>query len=106
MNAIAQQFMKEAVQRIIGVASPLRIIVFGSAARGDEKPGSDLDLLIVVKNGISRRQTAQLLYKAMIGLGCATDLVVVTQEDVERFGQSPATVLAPALREGKVLYAA
>ena len=46
------------------------------------------------------------IYSKVAGMGCALDIIVVTPEDVERYGHSPALVLEPALREGKVVYAA
>jgi hypothetical protein len=49
---------------------------------------------------------AATLYQRMIGVGWPVDIVVVTPEDVARYGHSPALVIEPALREGKVLYAA
>jgi hypothetical protein len=46
------------------------------------------------------------IYRHVGGLGCALDIIVVTPEDVQRYGQSPALIIEPALREGKVVYAA
>jgi hypothetical protein len=41
----------------------------------------------------------------LFGVGQAVDVVVVTPEDIERYGNSPALVIEPALREGKVVCA-
>ena len=92
------------VRRIVEVAQPERIILFGSAARETTGPDSDVDLL-VVKRGAHRRKLAGEIYMRLIGVGRAVD-VVVTPEDIERFGDSQALVIEPALREGKVIYAA
>ena len=97
--------LQEIVRRIVEVAQPERIILFGSAARGTTGPDSDVDLL-VVKRGVHRRKLAGEIYMRLIGVGRAVDVVVVTPEDIERFGDSPALVIEPALREGKVIYAA
>jgi predicted nucleotidyltransferase len=51
------------VQRIVDAVHPLRIILFGSAARGEMGADSDVDLLIVMPNGTHRRHTAQHLYR-------------------------------------------
>lgn len=51
------------VRRIVDASRPLRIILFGSAARGDARPWSDIDLLVVMPNGTHRRATAQRLYR-------------------------------------------
>jgi uncharacterized protein len=96
---------KEIVARIVRVAQPQKIILFGSAARGNARPDSDLDLL-VVKDGVKRRALAGLIYRSLIGVGRAIDIVVASSDDIRRYGDSPALVLYPALREGRVIYAA
>jgi len=99
------ELLNEIVRRIVDVAQPEKIILFGSAARGATGPNSDLDLL-VIKSCEHRRKLAMKIYESVGGIGCPVDVVVVTPEDVERYGRSPALVIEPALREGKVLYAA
>ncbi len=97
--------LREVVARIVRVAQPQKIILFGSAARGDVSPDSDLDIL-VVKDGVKRRALAGLIYRSLIGVGRAIDIVVASSYDIERYGDSPSLVLYPALREGRVIYAA
>lgn len=100
-----QATLDEIVRRIVARAHPERIILFGSTARDEGGPRSDIDLLIV-KSNVHRRRLAMDLYEELADLGQAVDLIVVTPEDIERYGRSPALILEPALREGKVLYAA
>jgi len=69
-------------------------------------PDSDLDVMIVIRDGIHRRRTSQLLYRALAGLGIPKDLVVVTESDVAQLGDDPSLVLKPALTEGIELYRA
>ena len=97
--------LDEIVRRIVEAAQPDKIILFGSAARGEMGPDSDIDLLIVKPN-VHRRRLAMDLYEVLADIGQAVDLIVATPDDIERYGQSPALVYEPALREGKVLYAA
>jgi predicted nucleotidyltransferase len=94
------------VSQIVAAVGPLRIILFGSAARGEMREGSDLDLLVVVPDGTHRRHTAQHLYCAVRGIGVPFDLVVATPSDPARYGDAPGLVYATALREGKLLYGA
>ncbi|NLC58509.1 MAG: nucleotidyltransferase domain-containing protein [Armatimonadetes bacterium] len=54
-------------RRIVQVAQPERIILFGSAACGSTGPDSDLDVLVVVPAGSDRRRTAQRIYRNLIG---------------------------------------
>jgi len=53
-----------------------------------------------------RRNTAQKIYRNLVGLGFAADIVVVTEDDVERFKDNSGMIIQPALKEGKLLYAA
>jgi predicted nucleotidyltransferase len=99
-----QKELDEIVRRIVEVAAPDKIILFGSAARGEIGPNSDVDLL-VVKSGTHRRRLAQAIYMHLIGVRYAVDVIVVTPEDIERYKDSFALVIEPALREGKVVYA-
>jgi predicted nucleotidyltransferase len=104
MLELDQEVLDEIVRRIVQVADPEKIILFGSAARGALRPNSDIDLL-VVKSGVRKRRLAQAIYMNLFGVGQAVDVVVVTPEDIEQYKDSFALVIAPALREGKVIYA-
>ena len=101
-----EQLVSEIVRRIVDSARPLRIILFGSAARGEMGPNSDLDILLVVPDGCHRRRTAQQAYKSLRALGVSKDVVVVTEGDVRKYSKNPSLVLDPALREGKEIYRA
>ncbi|MBF0143509.1 MAG: nucleotidyltransferase domain-containing protein [Magnetococcales bacterium] len=96
--------LNEMVRRIVEVAHPLRIILFGSAARGEMGPDSDLDLLVVMPDGIHRRRTSQALFMALRAVDIPKDIVVVTQRDVIEYGDNPSLVIRPALADGKELY--
>jgi predicted nucleotidyltransferase len=98
--------LAEIVRRIVRVAAPERIVLFGSAARGESGPGSDFDLLVIKSGTYHRGRLTEEIYLSLIGVGQAVDVVVVTPEDVDRYRESPALVIAPALREGRVIYAA
>lgn len=97
--------LDEIIRRVVEVAQPERIYLFGSAARGEMGFDSDVDLL-VVKKVAHRRKLAQEIYRHLIGTGRAADIVVVTPEDIERHGDSPVLVIGSALREGREVYAA
>lgn len=99
-----QRLLDELVKRTVEAVHPVRIILFGSAARGATGPDSDLDLLVVVPDGIHRRRTAQTIYKSLKGLGFAKDVVVVTESDVREYGDNPSLIIYPAIHLGKELY--
>jgi len=104
MNVPVQEIIDEAVRRIVSESHPIKIILFGSAARGNMGPNSDLDFLIVMPDGIHRRSTAQNLARVLFDLGMPKDIIVVTESDIENYGSNPSLVIAPALEEGKELY--
>ena len=96
----------DVIARIVRVAEPDRIILFGSAARRETPPHGDLDFLVVKRGVTSRRRLAQSIYRALIGVGVPVDVIVVTPEDIEQFKDGVATIIGPALREGREVYAA
>ncbi len=103
---LKQEVLDEIVRRVVEIAQPDRIILFGSAARGETGPNSDVDLL-VVKSGVQHRgRLAQQIHLNFFGLGVPVDVIVVTPEDIERYRDSVATIIRPALEQGKEIYAA
>jgi predicted nucleotidyltransferase len=98
--------LADIVGRIVHVARPDKIVLFGSAARGDMGPNSDVDLLVVKGGRFNRRKLTVDIYRNMHGAGEAVDVVIVTPEEIERYGNASYLVIEPALREGKVVYAA
>ncbi|MGH2617717.1 MAG: nucleotidyltransferase domain-containing protein [Thermomicrobiales bacterium] len=101
-----KEVLAEIVRRIVRVAAPERIVLFGSAARGAAGPGSDLDLLVIKPGRSHRGRLTEEIYLSLIGVGHAVDVVVVTPEDIDCYQDAQALVIAPALREGRVIYAA
>ena len=95
---------EQIVQRILSYISPLRIILFGSAARGEMTEYSDLDVLVVVADGSNCRDIARQLYRQFRGFPYAKDILVVTEHDVETQAENPYLVIHTALVEGKQLY--
>jgi predicted nucleotidyltransferase len=104
-GTIAQDKLELIIRRIVEVAKPEKIILFGSAARGAMGPNSDVDLL-VIKAGANRLDLMGKIYRNLHGVGEPVDVLVATPEDVERYRTSHALVFAPALKEGRVVYAA
>lgn len=101
-----EDILNETIRRILAVVPAKQVILFGSAARGEMHADSDIDLLVVVPSGLHRRKTAQNIYRNLIGLGFAADVIVVTEDDVRQFRDDPGMVIGPAVDEGRILYAA
>jgi predicted nucleotidyltransferase len=103
-NAPRQDILGEIIERVLKVVYPRRIVLFGSAARGQIGPDSDLDLLVIVRGPAHRRAPAQQIYRNLHGIPLPVDVVVATEQDVEQYGDKVGTILRPALREGQVIY--
>ena len=100
---IDQTILDNIIRRIVEVADPERIILFGSAARGDMNRHSDVDLLIV-KEGEDPLDLMRQIRRNLYGVGAAIDAVVVTPQAIEQYRDSHALIIKPALQEGKVIY--
>ena len=96
--------LQQIVDRIVSGFSPLRIILFGSRARGTASADSDVDLLVVTDRPGSKRQQAVAIDLAVADIRIAKDIVVVGAEELERERDVVGTIAYPACREGVVLY--
>jgi predicted nucleotidyltransferase len=96
--------LPEIIHRILEIAAPDKIILFGSGVRGTMGPHSDLDLLVIKEGSYQARKIAGEIYMRLRGIPQAVDVIVVTPQQVEQFGGSPYRVIYPALHEGKVVY--
>jgi predicted nucleotidyltransferase len=102
--AIANEtLIAEAGRRLAEAAPNAQVILFGSRARGEARPDSDLDLLVIEPDFESRNDEYVRLRKKLRGLDVAVDLILVTERHVEEWGHFNGTMLNEALREGRVL---
>ena len=96
--------LQEIVRRLVEAVEPDRIILFGSRARGDAGPDSDLDLLIIKDSDAPRHRRTIPAYIALTGLGIPTDIIWRTPIEIADWSRVPNHVVTRAMREGKVLY--
>ena len=99
------EFISIMTERIVQGFDPLQIILFGSQARGDADPQSDIDLLVVFAELRDKRKTALDIMRTLSDLPTAKDILVSTPEELERHRTRIGSVLRYAQREGKILYA-
>jgi predicted nucleotidyltransferase len=92
------------VERIVQGFHPLRVVLFGSHARGTAIAESDVDLLVVLREVADKRRTTVEIRRALGDLPVSKDIIVTTPDEIVRRGELVGSVLRPALREGKVLY--
>ena len=100
----SDELVQEIVRRIVEVADPDRIILFGSGARGDMGRHSDLDFLVIKSGEYSQREMQGALYGSIFGVGCPCDFIVATPESVERYKDKTFLIYYPALQEGVEVY--
>jgi len=105
-EAVFAEVLPDLTRRIVEAVHPVRVILFGSAARGQMGPDSDLDVLVVVSDDADQNQASKDIYRSLRGLGFATDALVVGESDLALHGQDPWLVYRSALAEGKELYQA
>jgi predicted nucleotidyltransferase len=99
--------IRRVVETIVAGFAPSRIILFGSHARGDAGPDSDLDVLVVMPDGTPRLRTGQAIYQVLSKLRGRTrgvDVVVTTETAFTNGAADPGTVISAAHREGRLLY--
>ena len=95
---------EEMVRRIAEQFLPDKIILFGSYARGEARPDSDIDLLVLFPEVADPNKRAAELYAALKDFPVPTDIVVSTTFRFERYRNVVNTVYWPAAREGRILY--
>lgn len=101
---LKHEHIRELVNRVVSSVAPLRIILFGSAVRGRMRMNSDLDILVIVADGIHRRQAVQSIYRGLTGFGIATDVIVATVDDIKKYGNNYSLIYRSALLEGREIY--
>lgn len=101
-QGLDQETLDDIIRRVVEIAEPERIILFGSAARGEMNRHSDVDLLIVKEGGDTKLRAR--IYERLYGVPVAVDAILVSPADLERYRNSHALVIKPALLEGRVVY--
>lgn len=99
-----QATIQAIVDRIAEAVQPQKVILFGSWARGEQGPHSDIDLVVIQESTLSHPQRYAQIRRLFWGLGQPMDILVYTPEEFERYRSVPGSFTHTITREGKVLY--
>lgn len=105
LDARQDELLRTITTRIAETIRPEKIILFGSWARGERGPHSDIDLLIIQESDLSRPQRYAQVRRLFWGMGVPMDILFYTPEKFARYQSVPGSFTYTVAREGKVLYA-
>ncbi len=103
---IDDMLVLEIVRRILSVASPYKVILFGSAASGEMTKDSDIDLLVVEERPGNAREESVRLRQALRGMGYPFDVIVLSREDFDATKGVIGGIAYPAHKYGRSIYGA
>lgn len=104
MAQVDAKLMDEIVRRIVGVIQPEKVILFGSRARNEARPESDIDLLVIAKSTQPRYRRSAPLYGVLSDILVPMDILVYSPEEVKEWSKVRQAFVTTAIREGKVIY--
>jgi len=96
--------LRDIVARIVQAIAPEKVVLFGSLARGEAGPGSDLDFLIIKDSLEPRYERAVPVYYALRDIMIPMDIIVYTPAEITEWSRVRQAFVTTALREGRVLY--
>ena len=101
---ISEATIQQAVDRLVAAARPLKVILFGSYARGDATENSDLDLMVIEREVPNKFDEMVRLRNVVGDVGIGVDVLVYSDQEASRRSQVPGTALYWAFTEGRVIY--
>jgi predicted nucleotidyltransferase len=99
-----EELLQTIVNRIAEGVHPQKIILFGSWARGERGPHSDIDLLVIQESDLPRLRRYAQVRRLFWGMGLPMDILVYTPEEFARYQSVPGSFTHTVASEGKVLY--
>jgi uncharacterized protein len=100
-----ETLIAEAGRRLSEAAPEAHVILFGSHARGDAGPHSDLDFLVVEPSVDDPTEESVRLRRTLRGLGLFADVIVVSEREAERWSDVHGSRIHAAMSEGRPLAA-
>jgi predicted nucleotidyltransferase len=104
LQVIDREVIDDAVRRIVNAFDPNRIVIFGSVARGDAGPDSDLDLFVEMESDLRPIDRCVEVRRALRDVDIPMDIFIYTPAEVEARRGRIGNLLSYVEREGKVIY--
>lgn len=101
---ISEETLQELVTRLSDAMKPQKIVLFGSASRGNWEQARDLDLLVIQETELPMHERIMEALRAIEPLPCPVDVLVYTPEEWERWRTIPGTIHRIADRTGRIIY--
>ena len=98
------KLIDEIVRRIVKAIEPEKVVLFGSRARGEARPESDMDILVIAESREPRYRRSSPLYNILSDILIPMDILVYSPEEVLEWQNVHQAFITTALREGRVLY--
>ena len=104
MSSLNDNLVRDILRRIVDTIQPEKVILFGSQDRGDARPNSDYDVLVIKQSDEPRYRRSIPLYVALADLPVEVEVMVYTPEEVDEWNQVPQAFVTTAVREGTTIY--
>jgi hypothetical protein len=103
----ADEAAADAVCRIVAHLDPDEVWLFGSRARGDHRPDSDIDLMVVLPDGLDRSAyTLEAARRPLLGGGAPVEVLPVARSAFDSDPEALGGLVTAAKAEGRRLYRA
>ena len=103
-STINEKLVQTMADRIVDRFTPQKVIIFGSWARGETVPDSDLDFLVVMPYQGSKRDCQVSIRRELKDFGIPKDIIVLSPDEFQQKGDLNGSIYKTAITEGKVLY--
>lgn len=103
-TAVLDNLLPKMVADVVRAFAPLRVILFGSHARGTADADSDVDLIVVRETVTDRRHETGDLLRLLAKYPVPKDILLYSRDEYEHWRDTRNHVLHAAVREGRVLY--
>jgi len=101
---VTEEQLEDVAERIVQALDPDRIVLFGSYARGEPAPASDVDLLVIMEDNERPAQRSARVARVLLDVPFPIDILVRTPEELRYRLRIGDYFIQEILEQGQVLY--